>query len=268
MTWNKAIETRKSVRTFSREEPLSAAQTAVITEAVAEANADSRGLFTCTWAPADAGDGDFKPSTYGTIKDAAGFIPVAFDLSDPATGLAVGRALEKAVLSLTKAGVATCWIGGTFKAASFASAIQCQPPRRIALVIAAGIDSGRRRLLERMTSAMAGSKTRRPFDSLFTAPDGTLLPADSPWRAPLRAMRLAPSSLNSQPWRAVVDGDTAHFFVAAKARDNYVDMGIGLAHVALVASEQGLVLSDCSDPAAAALLRRARYVCSATIARR
>ena len=81
-------------------------------------------------------------------------------------------------------------------------------------------------------------------------------------------MRLAPSSLNSQPWRAVVDGDTAHFFVAAKARDNYVDMGIGLAHVALVASEQGLVLSDCSDPAAAALLRRARYVCSATIARR
>ena len=48
MTWNKAIETRKSVRTFSREEPLSAAQTAVITEAVAEANADSRGLFTCT----------------------------------------------------------------------------------------------------------------------------------------------------------------------------------------------------------------------------
>ena len=265
MNWTDIIERRKSVRTFSRETPLAPRQLNAVTEAVAGANAASHGLFACTWAEADADNRTFRPSTYGIIKDAAGFIPVAFDLSDTTAALAVGRCLERLVLELTMAGVSTCWLGGTFRASSFRAVLETEPPRQISIVIAVGIAACRKRLIERLTSALAGSHTRKPFDSLFTTADGTPLPPDSPWRKPLEAMRLAPSSLNCQPWRAIIAGDKAHFFVRAKSRDNYVDMGIGLAHVALSAIDHDLRLCETTDDSPAILCPTAQYVCSATL---
>jgi len=43
-------------------------------------------------------------------------------------------------------------------------------------------------------------------------------------------MRLAPSSVNSQPWRALVVGDTVHFYYTPKSNLSLIDCGIGLCH--------------------------------------
>ncbi|MDE6458444.1 MAG: hypothetical protein K2L31_07600, partial [Muribaculum sp.] len=47
---------------------------------------------------------------------------------------------------------------------------------------------------------------------------------------PLEMMRLAPSSVNSQPWRALVMGDTVHFYYLPKSNLSLIDCGIGLCH--------------------------------------
>ena len=60
-------------------------------------------------------------------------------------------------------------------------------------------------------------------------------------------MRSKPSAVNKQPWRAVVCGDTVHFY--EKHNKGYgeggwdiqrIDLGIALAHFELAAKESGL----------------------------
>ena len=57
--------------------------------------------------------------------------------------------------------------------------------------------------------------------------------------------RLAPSATNKQPWRAVVDGNTVHFYEYKTLKDSplgdvqKVDIGIALAHFDLTEKENG-----------------------------
>ena len=63
----------------------------------------------------------------------------------------------------------------------------------------------------------------------------------------LELVRLAPSAVNKQPWRAVVCGDTVHFyekrskgFVTAEGWDvQKIDMGIALCHFVCGLEEKG-----------------------------
>ncbi|MDE6277438.1 MAG: nitroreductase family protein, partial [Muribaculaceae bacterium] len=46
----------------------------------------------------------------------------------------------------------------------------------------------------------------------------------------LEMMRIAPSSTNSQPWRVLVESDTAHFYYKPKSAASVLDTGIGICH--------------------------------------
>lgn len=261
MTLTEAIETRKSIRTYDRHKPLTDIQLSVITEAISQANGESGGLFRCAWATTD-GDSVFRPATYGTIRDAAGFIPVAFDISSPQAALTVGRIIERLVLQLTSAGIGTCWLGGTFKAASFSSVIKTDDTNKVNIVIACGNAAEKLRLRDRLTRSLFRCTSRKPFDELFTDPNGDPISADSCWRPMLAAMRLAPSAMNAQPWRVVVDNDKAHVFGIIRNGLNYVDMGIGMEHIAISAAENGITICDISDKAYASLRKNLTYICS------
>lgn len=76
---------------------------------------------------------------------------------------------------------------------------------------------------------------------------------------PLEAVRLAPSAVNKQPWRVIVNEDGAHFYLkhakgyVSGAVDDIqkIDMGIALCHFALPAEEAGLATTFCiKDPSA------------------
>ena len=64
----------------------------------------------------------------------------------------------------------------------------------------------------------------------------------------LTAVRLGPSAVNKQPWRAVVCSDAVHFYekhskgyIEADGWDvQKIDMGIALCHFELIAKERGL----------------------------
>ena len=93
--------------------------------------------------------------------------------------------------------------------------------------------------------------SRVPFEKLFF--DGSF---DSPLKKekagklaePLEMVRWAPSAVNKQPWRIVVDKNAVHFylkrtkgFISDAAGDmQKIDMGIALCHFALSAKENGL----------------------------
>ena len=58
--------------------------------------------------------------------------------------------------------------------------------------------------------------------------------------------RWAPSAGNGQPWRAVVDGNSVHFYEAKSLKDSplgdiqKVDVGIALAHFDMSLEEEGV----------------------------
>ncbi len=74
------------------------------------------------------------------------------------------------------------------------------------------------------------------FDRSFDKP----LPEDVPCRDALEMVRWAPSAVNKQPWRVVIDGSQAHFF--EKKNKGFedalgwdlqkVDVGIAMCHYA------------------------------------
>jgi len=73
---------------------------------------------------------------------------------------------------------------------------------------------------------------------------------------PLEMVRLAPSAVNRQPWRIVLDKHAAHFYLLrAKGMGGGVldmqkiDLGIALCHFDLAAQEAGLTPTFAeSDP--------------------
>ena len=96
-----------------------------------------------------------------------------------------------------------------------------------------------------------GADRRKAFGELFYA-DSFDQPMEEAKAGklllPLQMVRLGPSAVNKQPWRIVVSGDHAHFYIE-KARgfenSNHgnmqkIDMGIALCHFALGAKEAGL----------------------------
>ena len=101
---------------------------------------------------------------------------------------------------------------------------------------------------------------RKPFDQLFFEGDfNHLLPQANPYAKALEMVRWAPSAGNGQPWRAVVDGDSVHFYEAKTRKDSplgdiqKVDVGIALAHFDMALEEEGAKGSHSfSDPVIAA----------------
>lgn len=171
------------------------------------------------------------PSTYGVIKGARTYILVGVSVADSAeASLAAGYICEAAVLKAVALGAATCWLGGTFSRKDFAPAAGLPEGVRLIAVIPVGYPVDKGRFLERMMRKVAGSDNRKPFGELFFNKQwGVSLSESSEYAEALEAVRLAPSSTNSQPWRVVVDGDKLHFYYKP-GRYAFIDMGIALYH--------------------------------------
>ncbi len=227
MNMLKAIEKRRSVRTFT-EAPLSADELAQIDRAIASARNPLGGNFTIRRA--HFGDGGVKsPGSYGLIKGATDWLMLAVAPGDN-DAMAAGFTLEQIVLNLTEIGLGTCWIGGTFKSGDFADFKDWPEGQKLEIVVPFGYSAGTR-LLERIERLAARSDSRKPFVRLFFDNDfATPLDENSSFGKSLAAVRPAPSSLNSQPWRALVKGDTVHFYSSMHRRMSLFDMGIALCH--------------------------------------
>lgn len=142
-----------------------------------------------------------------------------------------GYLVEQIVLRLALLGIGTCWIGGGFKRGVITQHLPLKSNHIPLVLIAFG------------TPEKENGHLRQPEDAkrlpLSQIVRGSM---DETWRRVMEAVRLAPSAVNSQPWRFVFEGDQIHVFAAKpemflmkKVLEplNRLDMGIALCHLAL-----------------------------------
>lgn len=222
-----AIKERRSVRSFNGE-PLSESMRDQLTAAIANIFNPFGGSYSIRLKQFDLKNG-YKPTTYGVIRGASDFFLIGI-ADDDVSALAAGFGFEQVVLTAWQLGLGTCWIAATFKGTDFDNGQSWPDGERLRIVCPVGTAAGKS-VMEKITRLAVGSNKRKPFADLFFSDDfdRPLLP-ESRFGEALGMLRLAPSSTNSQPWRALVDGDTVHFYCVPKSPASVLDCGIGICH--------------------------------------
>lgn len=231
-----AIKERRSVRSFDGN-GLSDAQKAELNKAIEESFSPFGGEVTIRLKEFDLKEG-YKPSTYGMIKGAEDFFLLATG-SDEASALTTGFRFEQVVLKAWEMGLGTCWIAATFKGSDFDRGEIWPDGEELKIICPVGV-AIKPTMKEKLTRMTLGSKNRKPFDELFFYGDFKhAVPEDNRFREALEMLRVAPSSTNSQPWRALVDGDSVHFYYKPKSEASVLDCGIGICHFYLTEQFHG-----------------------------
>lgn len=197
--------------------------------------------------------------TYGFINGARQFLVMASG-SSLREQVQAGFMFEALILKVTEMGFGTCWIGGTFRRGLFADAFgPLAEGMKISIVSPVGHPTPKRRLAERLMRRMVNEDHRKPFAELFRNVD-----ADTPLGRIFRAVRLAPSSSNSQPWRAKVStqkvagqdcgekSTIVSFNCKTSNRFSAIDMGIAYCHFLLASHEENIhwTIDPSSEPLA------------------
>ncbi len=194
--------------------------------------------------------GSGKLGTYGFIKGAKVFFAgcvkkSGYDIEG------FGYAFEKVVLYATALGLGTCWLGGTFKRASFTALMKPGKDEIMPAISPLGYTAEKKTLTEKMVAAGAGARKRKRFGELFFDGDAKtpLFIEEGQLKSCLEMVRIGPSASNKQPWRVVRKGDALHFYLALDKHYagntmygftmQRIDMGIAACHFELAAKELG-----------------------------
>lgn len=173
---------------------------------------------------------------------------------------AFGYSFEMFVLYAQSIGIGTVWIGGTMDRPAFERAMDLEQNERMPCVSPLGYPSGKMSIRENMMRKAIRANSRNPFETIFF--DSTFdvpLTKEAAGRLaePLEMVRWAPSAVNKQPWRVVLDKNGIHFylkrtkgFTSEAAGDlQKIDLGIALCHFALAAKENAInICFNMNDP--------------------
>lgn len=191
--------------------------------------------------------------TYGFIKNPPAFI-IGASGEGPLTLEDFGYRMELIVLQMTRLGLGTCWLGGTFKRSGFSWKINLGANELLPVISPLGYSSDKRSVVDKMFRFVGSSDKRKAWNELFYLHNiDTVLDKENSgvFDTPLECVRLAPSASNKQPWR-IIKGkgrDAFHFYL--KRTPGYeslikdiklqnVDMGIAMCHFDLSARDLGL----------------------------
>ncbi len=238
-----AIKQRRSVRRFDGR-VLTDNMRARLLRAIDESFSPFGGRVTIRLKRFDLKAG-YKPGTYGFISGAEDYFLIAM-ADDDASRLTAGFRFEQVVLEACRAGLGTCWIAGTYRGSDFDCGQTWPEGEHLQAVCPVGV-ALKPGLKEKIILLSVGSDRRKPWESLFFIEDfDRPLTRDNRFAPALEMLRLAPSSSNSQPWRALVQGDTVHFYRKSTGRWTLIDCGIALSHFYL--TEQHLHPAPTDQP--------------------
>lgn len=245
-----AIFKRKSVRQYSKT-TLTQQELALVEQSIARAKPLYPSLDVQIHF---ALDGDEVHSTmlgmlgsYGKVR--APHYLVATAVPEGRYLESTGYLLEQVILDLTTAGIGTCWIGAHLNSQPVQSIIDLPVAHVPVLLVAFG------------HPASTGSVWRKGNGEFKRKQSSTLVfgQMNSSWLDCLEAARLAPSAVNSQPWRFLAEDESVLHVYQAKAgitgkllqTVNKVDMGIVLSHIMLTYSTNNQLISFEDRPAPA-----------------
>lgn len=153
----------------------------------------------------------------------------------------VGFIGEQLVLKLTALGIGSCWLGRSIEQKYFNQISSIKTNQSYVILISFGYA---------MEDLYPISKRNRLNIEDFVQGDikENFMPI-------LNALRIAPSAVNSQPWRIFIEKNTMHLYMKTKnfitekllARMNLIDMGIGICHIIKCAEEIGFKTSIFKD---------------------
>ena len=161
-------------------------------------------------------------------------------------GAAAGFAFENFVLCAEALGLGTVILAGTLDRPAFERAMEVGEGESMPVAAPIGYPAERMSVRETLMRKGVKADARLPFETLFFENDfhTPLSPERAgAMREALEAVRLAPSAVNRQPWRIVLDEGTAHFYrKGSKGMEavQAVDLGIALAHFTAVLNERGI----------------------------
>ena len=161
--------------------------------------------------------------------------------------IAYGFSFEKVCLYALSRGIGTVMLAASLSRAAFEKAMEVKDGEVMPVASPVGYPAEKKSIRESLMRKGLKADDRKPFDQLFF--EGGFhhpLPQANPWATALEMARWAPSAANGQPWRAVVDGDSVHFYEAKSMKDSplgdiqKVDVGIALAHFDMTLEEEGV----------------------------
>ncbi len=248
------IQKRRSVRTYTGE-PLCREHVIQIREFIHQLQVPFGAKARIELISVDSDGKPVKLGTYGWIKGACDYLVLIYEEA-PFAETAAAYMFEQVILFCTDLGLGTCWLGGSFNRSDFKKQIQLTANEKLRIVSPVGYASDRKRFLEKyIVKADNKHASRKSFEELFfdrnfdcpltKAAAGTFL-------QPLEMVRLAPSAVNKQEWRALLDDKAVHFYKNPYPMFDSIDMGIALCHFELTCKELGIegkfeILKDFSD---------------------
>lgn len=204
-------------------------------------------------------DGVVRLGTYGVINGAKYYLIGVCENTEFALE-ALGYSFEKAILYCTSLGLGTVWLGGTFSRSSFEKTINLRENEILPVISPVGYKSNEKSFLGSFIKEHRNN--RKEVSELFFENDfnNKLKEIDDEYKEVLEMVRLAPSSVNSQPWRIVKDGLNFHIYNSGKRKMNRIDIGIALCHMDLYFKEKEL--SGCFEFKDPNLKTKYKYVVS------
>lgn len=180
-----------------------------------------------------------KIGTYGILRNVPGFISGVCE-NEFKNLVDYGFVFQRIILSLTKAGFDTCWVGGTFKRRSYEAKLK--ENEIVPAITPVGYRAQKRTLVDRFIRKTAESDNRKIFGTMFKDYN-TLEPLSDTYLNPiiqaLEFVRKGPSASNKQPWRAYLNDNIVHFYLKRNQRypsDSFpydiqaLDIGIALSN--------------------------------------
>jgi len=174
--------------------------------------------------------------------------------------VAFGYSFERFVLFAQSLGLGTVWLGGTMNRSAFENAMDLCADEMMPCATPIGYPAKKMSVRETMMRKAIKAEERLPFETLFFRGSFAVplvKEQSEPISEALELVRLAPSAVNKQPWRAVVTENTVHFYLKrskgmghdSKLDMQKIDMGIALCHFALAAENLGLTITfDADNP--------------------
>ncbi|KRQ87660.1 dihydropteridine reductase [Caloramator mitchellensis] len=142
----------------------------------------------------------------------------------------VGYALEDLVLKMTEMGLGTCYIGGFYDKNKVQEVIEVKDGHETVIVLAFGYPSKGIDYIKMLVGAK-----RLGIDEFC---DGDF---DEQWKYVMDAVRVAPSAMNSQPWRFIKYNNIVDVYIKTNKKSqhikdmNKIDIGIALQHLKVAA---------------------------------
>ncbi len=164
--------------------------------------------------------------------------------------LAGGYCFEKACLYACSLGIGTVMLAGTLNRSAFEKAMEVQADEVLPVASPVGYPAKKRSMREVLMRKGVKADERFAFEKLFfgdTYGRSISIEEAGIFGEALEMVRLGPSAVNKQPWRAVVSDGCVHFYEEKTMKETdlgdlqKVDLGIALAHFELTMAEDGAV---------------------------